>query len=609
MKLSIIFVVAVTVVFIPHTTCAQEKVIISTYYPAPYGEYDQLMAESLLMDPEDDDPDDKNLIGIFDNNSLYEHKLRITAGRNDTENNIEGACIELHGNDYGAWQKAGDLDFLAGRGSAGGPYGDIRFYTSEHPAVANILGVPRMLIHSSGNVHIGTLLGGLPQIDPDAMLTTGSGAGKYNVVIRGPAAGPKIFFDEWDGFGSYVEAGVFGIDGADDAFVIRQITNSGTAALLLDVQSSAARGVAGSSLLSVLHNGNVGIGTNTPTAGLHVTDPTINPTPGVEGVQIAGGAASSLDITSNALGSLIDFNNLAEVTRDYTVRLGLDPSFDGVLGVTFAPGAADPSFVVNGYHIITQGLGIGLASISAPLHVANLGTNPTPFVPGVQIGGHTPAWKNWGLEITAPLSGIAYIDFQGSVLRDYDARIFLWMTNFAFQTAAKPLNFHANTTSVPGPLTVGGFTTFQSDVHVDGDLSCDGAKFVIDHPTKPGLELIHTSIEGPEAGLYYRGDAELVNGQALIRLPEYFETLTRPEDRAVLLTAKGREPFLLSYTDIVDGKFTVYGTRPDGEFSWEVKAVRADIEPLVIERPKVPRKEIPELPDFLTQQTPSSNAQ
>jgi len=61
--------------------------------------------------------------------------------------------------------------------------------------------------------------------------------------------------------------------------------------------------------------------------------------------------------------------------------------------------------------------------------------------------------------------------------------------------------------------------------------------------------------------------------------------LTRKEHRTVQLTAKGREPYGLSYTDIADGMFHVYGTKPDGEFSWEVKAVRADIEPILVEKP------------------------
>jgi len=610
MKLSIIFVVVVTVVFIPHTTCAQEEIILSTYYPAPHGEYDQLMADTLLMDPGDDDADQKTLIGFFDNDSSHEHKLRITTAPTDTGDNIDSACIDLYGNDYVADQKAGDIDFFAGRGLPGGPYGDIGFYTSEHPTIAGQY--IRMRIEPDGNFAIGGITIFTPRIDPDAMLTIGWADGsKYNVAIKGSAAGPKIFLDEWSGaISDYVETGVFGIDGADDAFLIKQITNSGTNALLLDVQTSTARNLVGSSLLSVLHDGNVGIGTDAPTASLHVTDPTIAIAPDVEGVQICGGATSAIEITSNAGGSFIDFTNLAEGagTRDYDARLELDPDYDGVLAVSFDAGAADAAFVIDGFQLITEGLAIGTSNITGPVTVVNPGISTAPAIEGVQFGSYQFTW--YGVEITTDGGNIAYIDFHNNTGSDYDGRILYALGVMSIWADSGTIQLSSPNTQFTSTLTVAGDAHFHDDVHVDGALSSDNPKpFVIDHPTKPGLELIHACIEGPEAGLYYRGDTELVNGQALIRLPEYFETLTRPEDRTVLLTAKGREPFLLSCTDIVDGKFTVYGTRPDGEFSWEVKAVRADIEPLVIERPKVPRKEVPEPPDFLTQQTPSSYEQ
>jgi hypothetical protein len=107
--------------------------------------------------------------------------------------------------------------------------------------------------------------------------------------------------------------------------------------------------------------------------------------------------------------------------------------------------------------------------------------------------------------------------------------------------------------------------------------------FRINHPTRPDHDLVHACLEGPESAVYYRGQAQLRDGRATIRLPDYFEALTRAEGRTVQLTARGREPFLLSYEDIVDGVFHVYGTRPDGAFCWEVKAVRADVAPLVVE--------------------------
>jgi hypothetical protein len=123
-----------------------------------------------------------------------------------------------------------------------------------------------------------------------------------------------------------------------------------------------------------------------------------------------------------------------------------------------------------------------------------------------------------------------------------------------------------------------GLTVRQNAI-VRGNLSVHGTKnFVTPHPSNPGADLIHACLEGPENGVYYRGEAELEGGHAVVTLPNYFEALTRTEGRTVHLTAKGREPFLLSYEDVVDGRFTVHGTKPDGRFSWEVRAVRADLE-------------------------------
>lgn len=121
-----------------------------------------------------------------------------------------------------------------------------------------------------------------------------------------------------------------------------------------------------------------------------------------------------------------------------------------------------------------------------------------------------------------------------------------------------------------------------------GYVIADYKLFCIPHPTKPGYNLIHGSLEGPENGVFYRGEGRMVDREKQIVLPEYFEALTRKEGRTVLLTCKnGWSP--IYYEEIVDGKFMVKTTEqgnPAQEFSWEVKAARADGEPLVAEKPQ-----------------------
>lgn len=116
-----------------------------------------------------------------------------------------------------------------------------------------------------------------------------------------------------------------------------------------------------------------------------------------------------------------------------------------------------------------------------------------------------------------------------------------------------------------------------------GKFTAPEKSFRIRHPTRAGYDLVHACIEGPENGVYYRGIAHLQDGRATVQLPAYFAALTRPEDHTVQLTALGPEPFLLSYTPIVDGQFTVYGSHPEGAFAWHVTAVRADVPALEVE--------------------------
>lgn len=113
--------------------------------------------------------------------------------------------------------------------------------------------------------------------------------------------------------------------------------------------------------------------------------------------------------------------------------------------------------------------------------------------------------------------------------------------------------------------------------------------FIIAHPTDPARHLVHATLEGPEGGVYYRGSAQLVQGRTEILLPSYFETLTRREGRTVLLTnVDGFDPIAVIRqhgATVHDGRFVVASSNPSSTqaFDWEVKAVRADAPPLVVE--------------------------
>ena len=74
------------------------------------------------------------------------------------------------------------------------------------------------------------------------------------------------------------------------------------------------------------------------------------------------------------------------------------------------------------------------------------------------------------------------------------------------------------------------------DVFVQGTLDAATKNFKIQHPTMPGYYLVHSSLEGPERGMYVRGKLKTSD---TIHLPDYWNELTDDIDITVQLTPIG----------------------------------------------------------------------
>ena len=87
-------------------------------------------------------------------------------------------------------------------------------------------------------------------------------------------------------------------------------------------------------------------------------------------------------------------------------------------------------------------------------------------------------------------------------------------------------------------FTFDGDTLIVSgNVFVDGTLDAATKNFKIQHPTMEGYYLIHSSLEGPERGIYHRGKLSVSN---IIHLPDYWKELPVDEtDMTVQLTPIG----------------------------------------------------------------------
>ena len=105
--------------------------------------------------------------------------------------------------------------------------------------------------------------------------------------------------------------------------------------------------------------------------------------------------------------------------------------------------------------------------------------------------------------------------------------------------------------------------------------------FIIDHPTDNNKFLVHACLEGPEAGVYYRGKGVINDNISVdIALPDYVDKIAT--NLTVQITPIYDNTSLKTYnvSEVKDNKFTVYGV--NGSFFWYVIGKRNEInvEPL-----------------------------
>lgn len=117
-------------------------------------------------------------------------------------------------------------------------------------------------------------------------------------------------------------------------------------------------------------------------------------------------------------------------------------------------------------------------------------------------------------------------------------------------------------------------TTATDGVIVTGLLTATQKSFTIDHPTKDGMKLRYGSLEGPENGVYVRGNSI----DRIIELPEYWVKLVDPNTITVQLTPIGKMQKLYVekiddnkvyikngswFSNYINCSYVIYGERAD----------------------------------------------
>ena len=117
---------------------------------------------------------------------------------------------------------------------------------------------------------------------------------------------------------------------------------------------------------------------------------------------------------------------------------------------------------------------------------------------------------------------------------------------------------------------------------INGTLMASLKAFVIDHPTKEGMRLQYGSLEGPENGVYVRGEIE---GNNTIELPDYWIGLVDENSITVQLTPQHHAQPNLFVDRIEDNKVYLRSDKRVNAY-YIVHATRKDVDPLEVEWPK-----------------------
>ena len=122
-----------------------------------------------------------------------------------------------------------------------------------------------------------------------------------------------------------------------------------------------------------------------------------------------------------------------------------------------------------------------------------------------------------------------------------------------------------------GPTGYIGFT---------GPTGPEGAKsFIINHPLDSNKYLVHACLEGPEAGVYYRGTTQVLDTFVEVLLPSYISALAHNFTVNVThVFNEGSDTEVKTYaaTPVKNNSFRIYG--PEGTVSWVVYGSRSSIE-------------------------------
>ena len=140
-----------------------------------------------------------------------------------------------------------------------------------------------------------------------------------------------------------------------------------------------------------------------------------------------------------------------------------------------------------------------------------------------------------------------------------------------------------------GVKPVASLNSTSGNMQIAGTFSAATKSFLIPHPTKPGMQLRYGSLESPYHGIRLTGDAILIDGMCIVKLPDYIHGLCKQDGSQVQITnIKHGNIIWIEDINISKDEFTVKSNidltdRTEYKFYWSFTAIRKDIADMEVE--------------------------
>ena len=169
--------------------------------------------------------------------------------------------------------------------------------------------------------------------------------------------------------------------------------------------------------------------------------------------------------------------------------------------------------------------------------------------------------------------GSASISIGYNITNTYVNTIVLSALNSGFSSSA-PNAFYVGTMNTTGPggsaLPILVYNPGTSEI-----LYNTNKTFIINHPINKDKYLVHACLEGPEVGVYYRGEGKITNNDyTTVFLPDYVDNLATDFTVQITPIYNGKLK-MYSATEVIQNSFNVYGE--NGNFFWVVHGSRGNV--------------------------------